>query len=121
MNERLKNKKLAVTFTRGVSFSIWDKVGLIGREILIYKRLSTVFDKIYFFTYGDKKDKQYQNLFSDNVIIIPKPRYIPSGIYVFLMPFMHRRIFREIDVIKTNQMDGSGLQLLQKRFLIKNC
>lgn len=119
MNDKLKNKKLAVVFTRGVSFSIWDRVGLIGREILIYKRLSTVFDKIYFFTYGDKKDEQYQNLFSDNVIIIPKPRYIPSGIYVFLMPFMHRRIFREIDVIKTNQMDGSWAAVIAKKIFNK--
>ncbi len=119
MNNYLSTKILAVVFTRGISFSIWDKIGLLEREILIYKKLSTVFDKIYFFTYGELEDIKYQKLFSENVYIIRKPRYIPNSLYVFLMPFIKNKIFKKVDFIKTNQMDGSWAAVIAKKIFNK--
>ena len=46
----LKNKKLALFFTYGVSLDLWEKRGLLGREIKLYQRLGEKFGKIYFIT-----------------------------------------------------------------------
>ena len=52
----LKNKKLAFFFTLGMSLELWEKIGTIKREVAIYNKLSYEFEKIYFFTYGNKNE-----------------------------------------------------------------
>ncbi len=58
----IRNKKLALFFTTGISLKTWDKIGNLEGEIRPYNELSGYFDKIYFFTYGDISDLNYQNV-----------------------------------------------------------
>lgn len=110
-----KNKPtLGLIFTRGISLQIWEKVGNLSREIKPYIELAKSFEEIYFFTYGNKKELEYQHLLPENIKIIPKPVYIPSGLYVFLMPIVRHRLFKKLNIIKTNQMDGSWAGVIGK-------
>src|SRR3989344_8853383 len=97
----LKDKKLALFFTGGVSLQTWERVGNLQRELLRYCEFAKHFKKIYFFTYGDRSDLAYQKILPENIIILPKKYKLPSKIYGFLLPFFYRKELRNIEFLKT--------------------
>jgi glycosyltransferase involved in cell wall biosynthesis len=112
--ERLKDKTLAIFFTAGVSLKTWHDIGMIDREVAIYNKLSKHFRQIYFFTYGGNDDLKFQHYLADNITIIPS-RYVSNFLlYSLLLPFIHRRILKNIDILKTNQMLGSWSAFMAK-------
>jgi glycosyltransferase involved in cell wall biosynthesis len=112
--EKLKDKTLALFFTAGISLKTWHGIGMIDREVAIYNDLSKYFKRIYFFTYGDKEDLKFKSYLADNITIIPKKYISNSLLYSFMIPFIHRKIFRDVDILKTNQMSGSWSAVLTK-------
>jgi len=110
----LKNKKLALFFTTGVSLKTWEKVGNLAREIKPYKELAKYFKEIYFFTYGDKRDLEYQKLLPENIRIFPKKWNLPSILYSLFLPFLFSKELKKADILKTNQMSGSWSAVLTK-------
>lgn len=110
----LHKKKLALFFTTGISLKTWEKVGNLGREVKPYNELANYFDKIYFFTYGDISDLNYQNVLNRDIKIFPKKWKIPSKIYIFLLPFLYRKELKTVDILKTNQMNGAVAAVLTK-------
>lgn len=112
--EKLKDKTLALFFTAGVSLKIWHDIGMIDREVAIYNELSKYFKHIYFFTYGDEEDLKLKNYLADNITIIPKKYISNIFLYSFLIPFIHRKILKDADILKTNQMWGSWSAVLTK-------
>lgn len=110
----LKNKRLALFFTAGVSLKIWEKTGNLNREIKPYKELAKCFNEIFFFTYGGKDDLKYQNILPKNIKIFPNKWNFPSKIYSFLLPFFYRKELKKVDILKTNQMSGSWTAWLAK-------
>lgn len=121
----LKQKTLALFFTHGVSLKIWDEIGILDREIKPYIKLSECFSQIYFFTYGDKTDLEYQKLLPSNIKIFPKKRNISSKIYSILLPFFYRKELKNTDILKTNQMNGAWaavlIKWLYKKKLVVRC
>lgn len=120
----LKNKKLALFFTMGISLNTWEKIGNLDREIKLYKKLVKYFNEIYFFTYGKKDDLKYQSVLPKNIRIFPNKWNLPSKIYSFLLPIFYRRELKKVDILKTNQMSGSWTAwltkfLFQKRLIIR--
>jgi len=112
--EILKDKTLALFFTCGVSLQTWHDIGMIDREVAIYNELSKYFKHIYLFTYGGKEDLKFKNYLAGNVTIIPK-KYISNDLlYSVVILFAHRRILKEVDILKTNQMWGSWSAVLAK-------
>ena len=105
---------MALFFTRGISLRTWDKIGNLNREIKIYNELAGYFNKIYFFTYGNKDDLDYQKFLARNIKIFPKKWNLPSSIYSLLMPLAYRKELREANILKTNQMDGAISAVLAK-------
>ncbi len=112
----LNTFNLALFLTRGVSLTEWDKIGTLQREIKPYQKLAESFKSIYIFTYGGVQDQKYKNLFPDNVYIVNKPILIPSLVYSFILPFVHYKKFKDIQISKTNQMDGSWSAVIAKLF-----
>jgi hypothetical protein len=51
-----KAKELILFFTRGISLQTWEEIGMMDREIEIYKRLLPFVGSISFLTYGSEKD-----------------------------------------------------------------
>ncbi len=112
----LQDKNFGLLMTRGMSLAKWDKMGILEREIMPYQKLAEYFNKVYLFTYGDSLDKSYSNLFPANVKIVTKGAVFPAFFYSFFLPFINRREMKNIQIIKTNQMDGSWSAVISKKF-----
>lgn len=110
----IQRKRMALFFTEGVSLKIWHEIGMIDREVVIYNRLSKYFKHIYFFTYGGKEELKFRDYLADNITIIPKKYISNNFLYSFLISFIHRKIFKDVDILKTNQMWGSWSAVLTK-------
>lgn len=115
----LNNKNFGLFMTRGVSLEKWDKIGSLSREIKPYQKLAEFFKEVYIFTYGNGEENRYLKLFPGNVHIVCKPKFLPSTVYSFLLPLIHRSKLSKIDILKTNQMDGSWSAAVSKK-LYKN-
>lgn len=118
---------LLLIFSTNISLKDWDNSGIFSREVLIYKHLSDKEIQIKFLTYGDDTDLYYLNILK-NIEIIPLKlsKHIPHLFFfkVFLYPLFHYRTFQNIDLIKTNQMDGSWITWLlrvifQKKVILR--
>jgi len=114
----LRDKTLALFFTTAVSLKMWHEIGMIDREVAIYNELSKHFKHIYFLTYGGEEDLSFKDYLADNITILPR-KYLPGSIwysplYSLLVPFIYFKIFRKVDILKTNQMSGSWAAVLAK-------
>jgi glycosyltransferase involved in cell wall biosynthesis len=116
---------LALFFTRGVSLQKWVETGLFEREKLIYEELLNCgyLKKVYWCTYGRHdaelaKELHVENHLNSGIQVIPVPRLFNGKlgelIYSFLMPFLQRVSFKQADIYKTNQMDGSWSAVFAK-------
>jgi glycosyltransferase involved in cell wall biosynthesis len=117
---------LALFFTRGVSLELWLNQGLFDREKLAYEEhlKQGNLKKVYWITYGSEDFKLSSQLKKEkklhsNIVIIAMPKVfnipkIGSYIYSLLIPFLYPKIFRDTDIFKTNQMDGSWSGLIAK-------
>lgn len=110
----LKNKKLTLFFTYGVGLDLWEKRGLLGREIKLYQRLGEKFGKIYFITYGRGDGRFADMLAPYNIMVLPKKSRLPNFIYSLLIPFYYRHELKQCDFYKTNQMLGSWSAVIAK-------
>lgn len=123
-NEKaLKSNRLALFFTLGVSLRFWEKIGQLSRESRIYKYLADHFDEVYFLTYGSE-DKAYERKIAP-IKVLPKSVIIPIMLYSVLMPLIHWKVLKKIDILKTNQMLGAWAavftKLLMRKKLIVRC
>lgn len=105
---------LALFFTRGVSLSTWDRIGMFERELALYRRLHQRHIKISLVTYGHG-DLKYQDRIPEMTILCNRWR-LPVILYERLLPYLHAANLRQCDVIKTNQTKGSRPALRAARF-----
>ena len=110
----LRDKTLALFFTTGVSLKTWHHIGMIDREVAVYDKLSKYFKHIYFLTYGGEEDLRFKDYLADNITIVPKKNISNNLLYSFMLPFIHHRILKKVDILKTNQMFGSWSAILTK-------
>jgi len=117
--------KLALFFTRNVSLKLWADTGLFDREKLIYEQhlRRKNLEKVYWLTYGKDDAAIADQLKSDNclhpdIVILPMPRFFCGAfgrlLYSFLMPLIYSHILKSVDILKTNQMDGSWSAVITK-------
>lgn len=110
--------KLVLFFTYNISLKLWVDTGLFHREKLLYERHLTegTLDKVYWVTYGPDDAKVADGLKSSgqmhkDIIVIPMPSIFEgmylSLLYSILVPLIKWRLFRSMDIFKTNQMNGS--------------
>lgn len=112
----VQRKSMALFFTKGGSLKIWHDIGMIDREIALYNELSKYFEQIYLFTYGGKQELKFKEYLADNITIIPKKYISNDFLYSFMIPSIHRKILKDVDILKTNQMWGSWSAVLTKLF-----
>ena len=111
--------KVLLLFTFKRSIDQWYKSGIIQRELSLYYKLLEKDVDITFLTFGDNKDLNYSNEFN-GIKIIPTLRFIKSKIRrvsflkSFLLPLKLKKLFKNVDVIKTNQLEGSWVAWLAK-------
>ena len=110
---KLQGKTLALFFTARVSLKKWHEIGMIDREVALYNELAKDFKRIYFFTYG-VEDLRFASYLAHNIKIIPKTWAMGDLLYSLLMPFIHWRVLRDADILKTNQMFGAWSAVIAK-------
>ena len=112
--------RVLLTFTYGVSLNDWNDRGIISREISSYKKLSdNNKTKFHFLTFGTNNDYKYSNLL-EKIDIIPVfnkiSSRIPKGHFIksLLLPIRLKKLFKDVDIIKTNQIKGSWIACIAK-------
>lgn len=93
------------------------KTGQLERLIKYYlKPYSAKFKQIYLFTYGDSG-----RTFSlpKRVTLVPKPKFIPIFLYQLILPFIHFKIIKTIDVNRVFQAPGGLPAVITKIFFHK--
>ena len=109
---------ILLLFTYNLSLRYWDKIGIFEREVLLYKKLTNKNLKYVFLTYGDKSDLSYS--LNDNIKILPVKNLIKSNNPVLrflksiILPLKLSNELKRIDIIKTNQLEGSWVSYLAK-------
>lgn len=101
------------------SLEIWDKFGMLKREIKLYNLLAKEFKKIIIFSYGGRKDLSYSGFFEKNVEIVQKNVPIPDVVYELLIPLVHFKKIKQCHILKTNQNAGAIAPSLVKLFFPK--
>ena len=116
---------LIVFFTFGVSLKVWSDTGLIGRELLLYKKMVKNGNRVSFLTYGDKADYKYSDQLG-GIKVFPvyahfkKSRYrVINLITSLFIPFIFNGTFKSADFLKTNQMFGAWVPVMAAFFLRK--
>jgi glycosyltransferase involved in cell wall biosynthesis len=117
--------QLALFFTRGVSLKLWLDTGLFDREKQLYEEhlRRGHLRKVYWLTYGADDaviagELRAAGRLHPDIVVLPMARFFPCKrgcfLYSFLMPLFHRRWLKSVDILKTNQMDGSWTAVLAK-------
>lgn len=120
---------LLLTFSYNISLQDWANYGFLDREIQFYKKLSKAGIKVNLLTYGNKSDLKFSK-FLENIKIFPIKNFkndLKFRLFIksFLYPILNYRILKDIDIIKTNQMNGSWiiwfLKIIFRKQLIIRC
>ena len=115
--------QVILIFTYGVSLKDWKEDGLLEREVAIYKELAQTYDiNFTFLTYGTKSDEDLID--HKNISIIPIYKFINKSKLKYLnyfktliIPFKLKNQLKNIDIVKTNQLNGSWLGIIFKYLL----
>jgi glycosyltransferase involved in cell wall biosynthesis len=110
--------RLVLFFTRGVSLRTWAMLGMLEREIAIYKRFVSWGLRVSFVTYGGATDLDYSHELGE-IEILCNEQGLPLEEYESRLFSLHERSLSACDVIKTNQTYGAELALEAARFFKK--
>jgi len=111
-------------FTYNRSLELWNRIGILNREISLYKRFLEKNVRVSFLTYGDDSDLNYKSIIED-IKIIPIKDLIKTNnsksklLKSLIISFKLREEFKIADVIKTNQLEGSWITWIPKIFFHK--
>lgn len=115
---RLGQIKLILFFTKDVSLCTWDQVGMLEREVEIYRRLLPHLGGIAFLTYGGRSELRYAPRLG-GIKILCNRWGLPSRSYAKIAPLLHWWHMGRADIYKTNQIEGAEVALLAKRLFGK--
>ena len=103
---------LVLFMTYGNSLKIWEKSGILERELELYKEYAARGHTITFVSYGDTRDVEISKRFPFISIIVNR-WHLPKPAYYLVLRLFYPRWFERADVFKTNQLYGAhvGLRL----------
>ncbi len=110
------NHHLTLFFTRGVSLRTWSMLGMLEREVAIYRRLVESGFDVSFVTYGDASDLVYADKLG-GIKVLCNETGMPLEQYESMLLALHGRSLHNRGVIKTNQTLGGELALQTARVL----
>ena len=110
---RVKPNDIHLMFflSRATPLSCWDRIGILEREIAIYKRLSSHLGGVNILTSGGSEELAYQEDLGEIGILYNRWGLSPNA-YSLLAPFLHWRVLREATIYKTNQLDGAWTAII---------
>ena len=106
----LKENRLVLFFTQGVSLRTWSTIGMLDREVSLYRSLRPHMKNITFVTYGDAEDLRYASRLEDINVVCN--RYgLSQRWYTSLLPLLYPLFLRGPSIIKSNQLPGAEVAL----------
>jgi len=124
LNMKIGDASLTLFFTQGVGLKTWEEVGIIDRELELYKRLSVHLKKVSMVTYGGKTDLGCSKEVG-NIKILPITWHKKRAITILHLLLKYCFKIKDSSILKTNQIRGSEIPLwVKKRFnkkLIVRC
>ncbi|MBM3299016.1 MAG: glycosyltransferase family 4 protein [Deltaproteobacteria bacterium] len=112
------NPALVLFFTRGVSLRTWSMLGMLDREVALYKRLCRWGFDVSFVTYGDARDREYEARL-EGIRVLCNTEDLPLDDYEKELSSGHGCELQRAHVFKTNQTYGSEVALLAARLFGK--
>ncbi|MFL2784122.1 MAG: glycosyltransferase family 4 protein [Dehalococcoidia bacterium] len=116
--------RIAVFLTRGGSLQVWEQKGILLRELQIYKELENHGVHTTLITYGENSQKDFESVLG-NIEVCYNNFKLPLRIYEKMIPWFHRKALQKVDLIKTNQTNGSLAALrasnIWKKPLLSRC
>ena len=116
--------RIAVFLTRGGSLQVWEQKGILLRELQIYKELENHGVYTTLITYGENSQKDFESVLG-NIEVCYNNFKLPLRIYEKMIPWFHRKALQKVDLIKTNQTNGSLAALrasnIWKKPLLSRC
>ena len=92
--------KILILKTFPLSFDDWNKVGIIERELNLYKKIiNSTKIKIEFFSYGNKRDQKYKDIINPvkiHTLNSNLKNYYLKLLNSFLIPFYFKNIFKRV-------------------------
>ena len=107
--------RLVLYFTKDVSLKVWDEIGILDRELAIYKKLIKLGVSISFITYGQSEDLKYKNKLN-GINILCNKWHLNNKFYCKYIHLIHWRFLYNCDIIKTNQANGSEIAIRAANF-----
>jgi len=101
-------RHLVLFFTRGVSLRTWNMVGMLEREVAIYRCLQDMGWEVSFVTYGNSSDLDLADKLN-GIEILCNEEALPLEVYENRLLEQHAAALRSCHVIKTNQAYGAPL------------
>ncbi len=122
---------IIVSMTFDVSLEEWDRLGILDRELGVYKELESRGFRLTLITFGDANDLSYQAR-CGRIKIIPiyKSRVRPKKLWTrllhsLLVPFFLWTVFRTGSIYRSHQLWGAWILFMPKicfrRPLILRC
>lgn len=119
----LADTTLTLFFTKRMSLKNWADIGIIDRELALYKRLTTHLNRVNMVTYGGYKDKTYSDRL-ETIELLPVTWHNRVSPIIQLL-IKHFPKVKNTDILKTNQIQGSEIPIwFKKKFrkkLIVRC
>ena len=122
--------KILLLMTTGMSLKKWDEIGQLSRELRIYDYIGKKTEGVIFYSYGYQENKYIKN--NDSLEVISKksrfwnlltiPRLVLRLLnYLWNLTNLvrYRKIFKSIDIIKTNQFTGAVWGIILKKIFRK--
>lgn len=111
---------IVVFLTHNLSLFDWKQIGVLNRELSLYQKLTEKNCKFKIITYGDSKDKKIKNY--KNIEIFPifqklkkkNKNFFFKFFYPIYFIYRNRLIFKDCNLIKTNQIIGGHLAVIAK-------
>ena len=104
----LDGRHLVVFMTHGVSVSDWARIGMLDRELAIYRRLVAEGMRVTLMSSGGAAELEHLGRLGP-IELCCNHRGLPLAAYRLALPWLHRRQLGRVDVIKTNQTAGGLL------------
>lgn len=102
---------LTLFLTRAVPLSLWDQLGLLEREIVLYRRLCPHLTAFSIVTDGGAEELDYQEKLPGVRILYNRWGLSPN-LYSLLAPFLHWQTLQKATIYKTNQLDGAWTAII---------
>jgi len=123
MARDLTSVGLTLFFTRGVSLRAWEDVGLLDREVALYRRLEPQLRAVTFTTYGDRRDRAYADRLG-GIRVRCNRWHLSPEIYEGWLTEVVPWSWRGLEVIKSNQIQGADVAMKaarkgKKRFIAR--